>query len=169
MMIDREVERRTRDMLDSAMRGELEDIPRRFQAMEHGARRQSLDLCVLIAGYIAIDASGSQWPSDVALRRIAENAVRAETRLKLDVSDVYDFLAKTALRFEPLEQVFSDPADAALAPILITASLLLTFCPKGKDLWTYLDEIEAATETAAAMKSSLFPAVILRSQIPARK
>ena len=168
MTIDRAVEGRTRDMLDHAMRGELEDIPPIFQGMETGAREQSLNLCVLVAGYIAIDVSGSQWPSDAVLRRIAENAVKAETRLKLDASEVYDFLTQTALRFEPLDQVFTNPTDAALAPILITASLLLTFCPKDKDLWTYLDEIESATEAAAEMKPYLFPAVILRSQIPNR-
>lgn len=155
-------------MLDHAMRGELEDIPRLLQSMETGPREQSLNLCVLIAGYIAIDVSGSPWPSDAVLQRIAENTVKAETRLKLDASEVYGFVARTALRFEPLDQVFPDAADAALAPILITASLLLTFCPKDKDLWTYLDEIEAATEAAAKMEPYYFPAVILRSQIPKR-
>lgn len=166
MRIDRDVEGPTRDMLDHAMRGELEDIPRIFQALRESQRHQSLNLCVLIAGYIAIDVSRSQWPSDVVVRRIADNAARVETRLKLDATQVYDFLLRTALRFEPLEQVFPDPMDAALAPILITASLLLTFCPKGKGLWAYLDEIETATEAAAEMKPYMYPAVILRSQIP---
>lgn len=166
MSLDRTVEGLTRDMLDHAMRGELEEIPPLLQGMQADQRRQSLDLCVLIAGYIAIDVCGSQWPSEAAVQRIAENAVKVETRLNLEVSQVRDYLARTVLRFEPLDQVFPDLADAAVAPILITGSMLLTFCPKDKNMWKYLDEIEIATETAAAMEPFLFPAVVLRSQIP---
>lgn len=163
--IDRTVEDRTRDMLGHAMRGELEEIPPILQDLGQDRLRESLNLCVLIAGYIAIDVCGSEWPTDAALQRIAENTVRAEKHLDLKVPQVRDYLARTALRFEPLDQVFPEPTDAVLAPILITGSLLLTFCPKDKDQWAWLDEIEAATEAAAVMKPYMYPAVILRARI----
>lgn len=166
MAIDWGIEVPTRKMLGHAMRGELEEIPPIVQSLGDEGLRRSLGLCILIAGYIAIDVCGSQWPSDAALHRIAENAVRSETELNFNESQVYDYLARTTLRFEPLDKVFPKPADAALAPILITASLLLTFTPKGKDQWTWLDEIETATGAAAEMEPYMYPAVILRSQIP---
>lgn len=168
MGIDWDVEVPTRNMLGHAMRGELEEIPPIVQSLGDEGLRRSLSLCVLIAGYIAIDVCGSQWPSDAALHRMAEKAVQAETELNINESQVYDYLARTALRFEPLDKVFPEPSDAALAPILITASLLLTFTPKGKDQWSWLDEIETATGAAAEMKPYMYPAVILRSQIPSQ-
>lgn len=166
MKIDREVEGRTRDMLGHAMRGEVEDIPPILQDMKEDQIRECLSLCVLISGYIAIDVCRSQWPGDSFLRRIAEKAVESESELNLEASQVYDFLSRSALRFEPVDKIFTDPTDAIFAPIMITGSLLLTFTPKEKNQWEWLDQIEAATEAAAGMKPYMYPAVVLRSQIP---
>lgn len=168
MGIDWGIENQTRNMLGHAMRGELEEIPPIIQSLGDDGVRRSLSLCILIAGYIAIDVCGAQWPSDAALHRIAENAAGAETELNIRESQVYDYLSRTALRFEPVDKVFPEPSDAVLAPIMITASLLLTFAPKDKDQWTWLDEIETATDAAAQMKKYVYPAVILQSQIPAQ-
>lgn len=168
MVIDRVVEGRTRNMLGHAMRGEVEQIPPILQELGEERWRQGLNLCVSIAGYIAIDVCRSQWPGDAFVRRMAEKTVQAEDELNLDASVVYEFLTRIALGFEPPSNVFTDPTEAAVAPILITASLLLTFTPKGKDQWVWLDEIEAAIEAAAEMKPSVYPAVVLRSQMPAQ-
>lgn len=168
MKIDRAVEGRTRNMLGHAMRGEVEQIPPILQELGEERWRQGLNLCISIAGYIAIDVCRSQWPEDAFVRRLAEKTVQAEDELNLDVSTVYEFLTRSALGFEPPSRVFTDPAEAAVAPILITASLLLTFTPKDKDQWVWLDEIESAIETAAELKPSVYPAVVLRSQMPSQ-
>lgn len=163
---DRKVEDRTRDMLGHAMRGEVDKIPPILQSMDIEQIHESVNLCILVSGYIAIDICRSNWPDDAFIRRIAENAVKAENELNFDVEQVYNFLSRVALRFEPVDKVFADTGDVVLAPILITGSLLLTFSPKGKNQWEWLDEIEAATEVAASMSPSVYPAVVLRSQIP---
>lgn len=168
MRIDVNIESSTRTMLDHAMRGELEVLPGLFEALGDASRRkQCLELCVLVAGYIAVDVAGGRWPSESNLRKIAANAVKVETRLNLTESGVYDYLARVVGRSEPPNQVFTDGNDAIFAPILITASLLLTFHPREKKIWEYLDEIEQATEAAAALSPAVYPAVILRSQISA--
>lgn len=167
MPIDPKVEATTRNMLDQAMRGKVEEIPSKLEALEGEHRRRCVELCLMITGYVVIDVCGSRWPSDDAVRIIAENAVKAETRLKFNESEVYNYLARTVLGFKPLKETFPEPADELMAPILITGSLLLTSRPRDKDLWRYLDEIESATEAADSMERYFFPAVIYRSRIPA--
>lgn len=167
MRIDPKIERLTREMLDHAMRGGIEEIEPRYNSLNHDERRQSLELCLLVAGYIAVDASGTRWPSDAGIRQLAGSAVKAEKRLNLAEEDVYNYVARVVFGFQPLEKVFTDANEAIFAAILITGSLLLTFCPRSKNtVWEYLDEIEAATEAAAAMQPYMFPAVIYRSGVP---
>lgn len=167
MPIDPKVESATRSMLDHAMRGRVEEIPPLLEGLDAEGRRACIQLCLLITGYIVVDVCGSRWPSENAVRRIAENAVKAETRLNLNETQVHGYIARTVLNFEPLNQTFPEPADELMAPILITGSLLLTCVPRDKDIWRYLDEIETATEAAESMERYLFPAVIYRSRIPA--
>jgi hypothetical protein len=167
MRIDPKVEGPTRDMLDHAMRGDLEKIDEVIHRLGSDQRfRECVGLCLLVAGYVAVDVCGSQWPSEASIHKIAENVAAAEKRFRLDPSEVHDFLGRGALRLEPLDQVFPDLSEAALLPILATASLLLTYRPRDKDPWDYLDEIEEATETAATIKPSVLPAMILRAHTP---
>ena len=48
-------------------------------------------------------------------------------------------------------------------PLFATANLLLTFCPRGKDWWEYLDQIWAAAETAEGVSLFVLPALMLRA------
>ena len=176
MGIDPEVEKPTRKMLDHVVHGELEQAGRAFEAVGDQERQlECIALCVSVAGYIAIDVCGNQWPTDASLRTIAKDT--AETAkgtttgrpLGLTEAEIYKYLARSALGFEPLDQVFPPVGEALTLPILITARLLLTFRPSDKHWWEYLDVIEDAIEKAATIDLSVLPAMMLRSRRPGTK
>jgi hypothetical protein len=162
MLIDPKVEKPTRSMFGHAIRGELDDLATEIQASGDDAYRGSLGMCLIVAGYVAIDVSGMRWPSDTVIRRIANNAAGAETRLDLSESDYYNFLSRAALGFERLDDAFGSMQSAATLPILIAASLLFIFRPEGKEWWEYLDVIEDAANAAEGIDLSVFPALMLR-------
>lgn len=167
MRIDPKVDRLVRNMLGHAMRGEIEDIEPLYNSLSPAERREVLELCFLVTGYIVVDAGGKRLPSEAGLRQMAESAAKAETRLSLAENDIYNYVARVVFGFQSLEEVFPDANEATFAVILITGSLLLTYCPRSKkDVWAYLDEIEAATEAAAQIESWVLPAAIYRSRIP---
>lgn len=169
MRIDPEVEAPTRKMLGHAMRGELDEIPSVLQTIGDQRAREAIGLCVLIAGYTAVDVCGKQWPTPAEVRKIADNMAAAETRFTLDPTQVYAYLSRSALGFESLDQVFSTPGDIAMQPILMTASMLVTYGPQEKDVWEFLDEAEEALEATDSIKPSVLPAMILRSRMPGAK
>jgi len=162
MRIDPKVEKPTRTMLAHAVRGELDELSGVIQGIEDEQRfRDCLDMCVIIAGYVAVDVLGPEWPTETGLRRMAQNAAKAEDEYRLDESQVYDYLRKSAVGFQGLDRVFATSEEMASWPIVITASLLTTFCPRGKEIWSYLDDIEEALEQAGSVKPSAYPAMIL--------
>ena len=176
MVIEPEVEKPTRTMLSHVITGKLEEVGKVFEAVDSQERQlECIGLCVAVAGYIAIDVCGNQWPTDASLQTIAkdtaETAWGSETRrpLELTSTEIYNYLKRSALRFEPLDRVFSPDSDALALPVLITACLLLTFCPTEKEWWEYLDVIEDAIETASGIDMSVLPAMMLRSRRPGTK
>ena len=52
----------------------------------------------------------------------------------------------------------------ATVPLYATANLLLTFCPRDKDWWEYLDQIWEAAETAERTRITVLPALMLRAR-----
>lgn len=166
MRIDPRVEAPAREMLDHAMKGSLDEIPKVIEGLDPQQYQQAIGLCALISGYAAIDICGSQWPIEADLRKIAENVAKRTTRFTLDATQLYEYLSRSALRFEPLERVFGNFQDAANWPILMTASLIVTYCPPGKNVWQYLDEIETGIEAADEIPPHVVPAVILKAYMP---
>jgi hypothetical protein len=77
--------------------------------------------------------------------------------------DVYAFLARAALGFEPLLEVFPDKEKAASVPFQATAALLVAYRTDGKHWWEYMDVIERALEEAAPLSEAAFPAALLLS------
>jgi len=164
MRIDPKVEAPTRKMLEHAIRGELDELSETIQAVGDDQRfRRCIDLCVVIAGYIAVDVLGPEWPTDAGLREMAQAAARSQVPYEMDESKIYDYLKKSAVGFQALDQVFSTGEEMTTWPIVITASLMLTFCPREKELWEYLDDIEGALEAADSVKPSALPAMVLRA------
>ena len=52
----------------------------------------------------------------------------------------------------------------ATIPLYATANLLLTFCPRDKEWWEYLDQIWDAAEKADHTSLSVLPALMLRAR-----
>jgi hypothetical protein len=164
MPIDPNAEKPARALLGQAIRGEWEAYAETVE--DAGAERflEALSLCLRVAGYIAIDISGHRWPSDADLREIAGHAAAAELNLGLTEASVHDYLARCALGFQPLAQVFPDKEQAASIPVFATAALLVSYRAHGTDWWDYLDQIERALEEAAALSQAAFPAALLLSR-----
>ncbi|HXL94789.1 MAG TPA: hypothetical protein VN969_38165 [Streptosporangiaceae bacterium] len=170
MQIDPAIEKALRSMFGHVLRGELEEIPQAISSFPDDRHfREALALCAATSGYVAIQACGNTWPADVALRRIAEKverAARSVRKFTLAASDVYDYLARSVLGRERTDQVFTSSEDVVNLPILITASMLLTFRPSEQHWWQYLDQIEAAIEVAWALDTSVLPAAVFRAHMP---
>ena len=162
--IDPDVEEPTRNMLGHAIRGELDDLAAMIQSVDGDRYRRVLVLCLAVAAYISVDASG-RWPTDADVREIARLVEERETELPLDRADVYAYLSDAALGFQPLSHALDGDLTAATLPVLITASMLFTFRPKEQTWWAYLDQIWSAYETAQTVDLSVLPALQVRTQM----
>jgi hypothetical protein len=164
MQIDPKIEEPTRDLLTQIVRGEYQEIAKTLEALGEYRFTECLSLCLRVAGYIVIDVCGHLWPTETEVHRISQ--LMAETDLGFDLaeSDVYDFLSRAALGFEPLVEVFPDREKAASIPLLTTAALLVAYRTNGKHWWEYLDVIEGALEEAATLSETTFPAALLLSR-----
>jgi hypothetical protein len=161
MGIDPKTEQQARKLLGHAIRHELDDLAALARAEGPEALLGSLPLCLLASAYIAIDVSG-RWPTDADLREIAKNAAESVTQLDITEQEIYAYLSRVALGPEKLDDVFS-VEGLAMIPLFATANLLLTFCPREKEWWEYLDQIWAASEAAERTSPAVLPAVILRA------
>lgn len=164
MRIDPKIEDATRTMLEHAVRGDPERLSEAIRSIGDDRRfRDCLGLCVAIAGYIAVDVLGPEWPSDDGLREMARAAVRSRIPYELDEAQVHAYLEKCAVGFQPLERAFATGEEMTTWPIVFTASLLLTFCPRNLELWEYLEQVEGGLEAADSLKEPMLPAAILRA------
>ena len=161
MVIDRKIEKATRAMLGHAIRHELDDLTALMRTVESETVIGTISLCLLASAYIAIEIS-ERWPTDADIREIAKNAAAAVTRLDISEQEIYTYLSRVALGSEKLDDIFSDKGVATV-PLYATANLLLTFCPRGKDWWEYLDQIWQATEAAGRASLAVLPALMLRA------
>jgi hypothetical protein len=163
MGIDRKIEQTTRTMLGHAMRHELDALADTIQAVGNEAFLSTIPLYLLASAYVAIDVSGMRWPNDVVLRKIAGNASKSATGLDISDEEIFQYLSRVALGSEKLDDVFSAEGIATV-PLYATANLLLTFCPRDKDWWEYLDQIWEAAEVADRTVLTALPALMLRAR-----
>ncbi len=162
MKIDPKVEQPTRAMLGHAMRHQLDQLADAIQAAGNETFTASIPLCVFASAYIAINVS-ERWPTDADLREIAKNAAESGvTQLDINQQEIYEYLSRVALGPEGLDNVFR-PERSGTIPLYATANLLLTFCPRGKEWWEYLDQIWAAAEAAENVGLFVLPALMLRA------
>ena len=165
MQIDPKVEEAARDLLGYAIRGEFEQFAGVIETVGEQRFLEADSLCLRIAGYAAIDASGHEWPTDAQLRHLAQRLAGLEDKAyQLSESDAYGYLARVVLGFEPLLDVFPDQAKAASIPFFATAALLVACRPESRHWWEYLDVIEQALEAAAPLPETIVPAVLLLSR-----
>ena len=161
MAIDPEIEQPTRQMLGHAIRHEIEDLAALIHAAGDTTFSAVIDLCVLAAGYIAIDASGMRWPTEEMMNRIAQHAAQAATRLDVSEEEIFALLSRVALGSEKPDDIFTDERVGPV-PLYATANLLLTFCPRELDWWDYLDQIWNAYNAAEMIDKSVLPALMFR-------
>jgi hypothetical protein len=104
-----------------------------------------------------------RWPTEADLREIAKSAAESVTGLDITGQEIFEYLSRVALGSERLDDVFSVDGIATV-PLFATANLLLTFRPKEKHWWQYLDQIWDAAETAGQVSLSVLPALMLRAR-----
>jgi hypothetical protein len=160
--IDPDIEKPTRDLLGHAIRGELDEMSRLVYAIGDQRYLECITLCITITGYVAVDVCRMQWPGDRDLREIARHAADTSDDYELDKAAVFDFLSRVVFGADKLDQVFPDLAVSTTLPVLATAQILLSFCPRDKEWWEYLDMIEGTTEAAAATDTAMLPALMFR-------
>ena len=69
---------------------------------------------------------------------------------------------------QKLDDVFSDEGLVTV-PLYATANLLLSFRPRDKHWWEYLDQIWDAAVAAVRTPLSVFPALMLRAREPSER
>jgi hypothetical protein len=164
MRIDPSTEKPTRDLLNLAIRGELDAVRQRVYAIGDDRYLECIALCIAIVGYVAVDVT-ERWPTDADLREIARHASETTEDFELDTSAVFDFLSRVVFGSEKLDRVFPDLAVSTTLPVLATASILASFRPqtmRDKHWWEYLDVIEGASEQATALDPAVLPALMFR-------
>jgi hypothetical protein len=161
MRIDPAIERPARKLLGYAIRGEGDRGAALIEEIGDERFAGCLGLCLQVAGYIAIDVCAWHWPADSDLRELARRMAAVELGFTVAESDVYAFLARCALGFEPLAEVFADEGKAGSVPVLGTAALLVSYRAQGSDWWVYLEQIEEALESAEPLAETVVPALLL--------
>jgi hypothetical protein len=159
--IDPNIEKPTRDLLAHAMRGELEEMGHLIYAIGDQRYLECITLCITIAGYLGIDIP-QRWPTDADLREIARHTTDTTDEFKLDESAVFAFLSRVVFGADKLDEVFPDIAVSTTLPVLATAEILLSFCPREKEWWEYLETIEGSIEQAATLHPTVLPALMFR-------
>ncbi len=145
----------------------MQDLAALIHAVGDKTLAAAIDLCVLAAGYIAIDVC-ERWPTDVDLRELAHRAAQSITRLDVSEEQIFEFLSRVALGPELLDAVF--PIEGvALVPLYTTANLLLKFGPQEIEWFEYLDQIWNAAETAERTSLKVLPALMLRARREAER
>jgi hypothetical protein len=159
--IDPSIEKPTRDLLAHAMRGELNEMATLVYSIGNDRYLECTKLCIMIAGYLGIDIP-ERWPADADLREIARHTAETTDAFELNESDVFAYLSRVVFGTENLDDVFPDLAVSTTLPVLATAEILLSFCPREKEWWEYLETIEESIEQAAALNPAVLPALMHR-------
>ena len=161
-----DIEKPFRDALEHAIRNEIDEMREGLLRRTDEQIASCLNLCAIVAGYVAIDVCGRQWPDEDNLRRLGEATTKSDNAraFGLKAEDSYAYVKRVALRGEALNAVLSPIEDAATLSFVITGRLLVAFRPADQHWWEYLNKIEEAYEAALATDLDLLPALMLRSR-----
>ena len=149
MPIDPAIEAPTRDILGAMLRDDVDTVEERVTALDKVGRfNDSLALVTRIAGAAALDMTNGerpadQWFTDVS-RQLAELDDGANS---LTASEADSFLRRIVFDGERLDAVLP-VEDAIRVPYVVTATLLASSGPEGRQWWEWLDFLESALETA---------------------
>lgn len=172
-ILPRKFEEPFREALGHAGKRRTTELRSLLGRMEEQQLDVAANMCSFVAAYTAINVVSGRWPTDSGLRLMAEKTVQgfeADAQFGVTEQNVYLFLSRCALGFEPFPDVFGDvfttPEEMVAAPFFLTIDLLATFAPKEQTLWEFLDVIEDAYEKAWLLDLNLLPALMVRSRMP---
>jgi hypothetical protein len=168
----REFEEPFRDALDHAAKHRINELNDLLDSPPEQQIDVAVNMCGFVAAFTAIDVVQRKWPTDAGLRRMAQKVAQAKVDEPYGVTEqnVYLFLSRCALGFEPYGNVFGDviqdPGTLRAAPFFFATDMLATFVPEGQTIWQFLDLIEDAYEKAWLLDLNLLPALMVRARMP---
>jgi hypothetical protein len=153
---------------------EIDRIESELDVLDETELAEALGLAVLITGYVAVDAVGTEWPTQRSMRRIADALTRVGTvskTLQLDPERIYQYLSRVVLGPESLDAFLDpdDPAEIMRFVVIVANRAAGVYCPKELEIWEYIDQIESAIEAAWSFQPAVFPAAVLRAYLPSSK
>ena len=167
--MDAKVERALRDAMRHVAHAEADRIESSLAVLDDAGRSMAIGLAVIITGYVVVDACGAQWPDDGDLRQFAHSLATIGTtaeRLHMDAGEIYEYLSRTVIGSERIEDVFPDEPKFTRMPIMVAQRAAVVYSPKEMSTWDYLDQIESAIEIASALDASVLPAAVMRAYLP---
>jgi hypothetical protein len=167
--INSKVEEALREAFDSVVHAEVDQITAPLAVLDEEERAEALGLAMMIAGYVAVDACGSQWPAPASVRRIAGAlATKGSTakRLQLDPEEIYDYLSRVVLGPEGMDEVIPDEPHFTRLPVIVALQALAVYCPEEIEIWDYLDRIEYAMEVMPSLDAAILPAAVMLAYLP---
>lgn len=171
--IHEEIEKPFRDALDCAAKRKIPELHEMLSQMTDMQMASTIGLSNWVAAYTAIDVVERRWPTDAALRRMAQKVTQGANRDEqygVTEENVYKYVSQVALQQEPYDEVFEgvfeDPYDFLCAPIFFTVNMLAAFTPKDKSIWEFLEQIETAFEAAFLVDLNVLPALMIRARMP---
>jgi hypothetical protein len=167
--IDAKVEKALRQAMAHVAYAEADQIGPSLDVLDEEERTQAIGLAVMVAGYVIVDACGTQWPDAANTRQFADDlATTGSTarRLDLDAEEIFTYLSRSVLGGEAPADVITDEARANELAVIVAQRAVVGYSPKETDWWVYLDRIESAIEVTWALDAALLPAAVLRAYLP---
>lgn len=97
-----------------------EQIEPALAGLDDRERAEAAGLAIIITCYVMVDACGAQWPAQTSVQRIAgalATGTTAAERLHLDAGEIYEYLSRTVLGPERLEDVIPDEPRFTRLPV----------------------------------------------------
>jgi hypothetical protein len=167
--VNAKVEKALREAMGHVAHAEADQIEPALAVLDGAERTEALGLGIMVACYVVVDACGTQWPDDANVRQIAEDLATTGTtaeRLRLDAKMIYEYLSRTVLGSDSLEDVIPDEPMFTRLPVIVAQRAAVVYRPKDKHWWEYLDQIESAIEIASALDATVLPAAVMRAYLP---
>jgi hypothetical protein len=167
--INAKAEKALREAIGGVPDAEADQIDAPLAVLNEVERTEAIFLSTLVACYVIVDACGTQWPDDANIRQFAHSLATVGTtarRLQLGDGEIYQYLSRTALGPEPLQDVIPDYAEAMRLAIVVAQRAVVVYSPEEMEWWVYLDRIESAIETAMALDTAVLPAAVMRAYLP---
>ncbi|MEN3307256.1 MAG: hypothetical protein V7603_3458 [Micromonosporaceae bacterium] len=148
MRIDGRVEPLVREVLDAAVKKDLNRLAAAFSAIrDNESAAHAVQLALAICRYVLLELHGGQPPPSARIESLADEIARDESWAQVRQADVTAFI-NNVLNGHQLDDGL--PGEEAVTLPFIVAANLLASSSEAKDgnrWFDYLDEIEERLET----------------------